>query len=127
MQWLVEVDQEVAGWFPGGGTIDRLKSMAATSWRPQDCSTLDRYTERLTAWAARAEALLGEAVVTVALRGHHCPVCGQSTAFRHRDGETVRSAALVVSELGAECLNCSARWDRLEFLARLLDCPPLPS
>jgi len=129
LQWLIEVDAEVARWFPGGGTVDRLKGMAATSWRPQDCSTLDRCTELLAAWAAQAQTLLGEAVATVSLRGHRCPVCSQATAIRHRDGETVRSAALVVSELGAECFNCSARWetDQLEFLARLLDCPALPT
>lgn len=125
--WLMTVDAEVARWHPGAGTVDRLKNMAAKSYRPQDADTLDRCAEQLAAWARSAEEILRESVVVVALRGHRCPSCNAERAYRRRDGETLTSAALMVSELGAECMACSATWttEQLPFLATLLGCQSL--
>jgi hypothetical protein len=129
LDWLAAVDKEIARWYPGAGTVDRLKSMAAQSWRPQDCAKLDRYSAKLADYAQAAAVIVNDAVTTVALRGHACPVCDQKQVLRHRDGESIRSAALVVSELGAQCLACSAEWttEQLPFLATLLGREPLPA
>ncbi len=129
LDWLCQVDQTVAGWGAGGGTVHTLQSLATKTWRPQDCDQLERWTDQLTAWAVEAAQLLGEAVVAVPLRGVACPVCGDKHYFRHRDGEIVRSPALLVSESGAECLKCAAVWttEQLPFLATLLGCEPLPA
>ena len=126
IDWLATVDKEISRWAPGGGTTDRLKTMAAQSYRPQDCDKLDRWSDQLAAWATEAATLLGDAVVSIPLRGQACPNCRAKHYFRHRDGEVVRSPALLVSEHGAQCLACTATYG-LEWLARLLGCEALPS
>lgn len=127
LDWLRVVDSTVAQW-GGGGTVHALKDLARRQHRPQDTDRVNGWTALLTKWAAAAAELLRDAVVVVPLRGTACPLCGTRHVFRRRDGQTVRCTALVVSELGAQCLNCEAQWDtgQLEFLARLLDCPALP-
>lgn len=132
LDWLHTVDHTVAEWQPGAGTIHRLRLLAAHPWRPQDCELLDDHTTQLQQWAASAVEVLGDTVI-VPLRGFACPNCNTNHVYRRRDGENVRSAALTVTEAGAECGNCGATWavDQLEFLARLLGCagagsPPTP-
>lgn len=129
LDWLCQVDQTVAGWGAGGGTVHTLQQLAAKTWRPQDCDQLDRWSDQLAVWATEAAQLLGDAVVAVPLRGVACPVCGDRHAFRRRDGETVRSPALTVSEVGAACGSCNASWDtdQLPWLARLLSGESIPA
>lgn len=122
LDWLREVDATVGTWGPGGGTMHTLRLLAGRSWRPQDCGLLDDWSGRLAVWSVEASTLLHDAVVVVPLRGIACPACGGRWAYRRRDGETVRTPALTVSELGAECQLCSATWttDQFEFLAKLI-------
>lgn len=128
LDWLVTVDQTVAGWGPGAGTVDRLKALTHRSWRPQDSLQLERWSDQLADWATEAATVLGDAKTVVPLRGIACPVCGQQHVFRHRDGEYVRTPALTVSEDGAECGSCRAAWtpEQFGFLATLLGCEALP-
>ena len=122
LDWLRTVDSTVGSWGSGGGTVHSLKDLAARQHRPQDTDRLNGYAEQLAKWAVEAATILNDAVVVVPLRKTACPSCGARLAFRQRDGHTVRSAALTVSELGAECAACSAKWttDQLPFLATLI-------
>lgn len=88
---------------------------------------IDACTAQLKRFAADAVELLGDKPVEVALR-MPCPSCGKKFVYRLSNGENVQSWALRVGEAGARCLGCNATWgtDRLEFLATLLNCPPLP-
>ena len=129
--WLLEVDAAVAEWTPDGkgDTVDRLHTLTARGWRPQDCGLIDGYCELIEKWVLGAAELLGDRAPAVALR-LPCPACGQQFTYRRSGGgESVRSWALRVSETGCECLGCRAFWgpDQFEFLARLLGCPALPS
>ncbi|MFM8857453.1 MAG: hypothetical protein ACKOI2_09685 [Actinomycetota bacterium] len=129
LDWLCQVDQTVAGWGVGAGTVHTLQSLAAKTYRPQDCDRLEKWSDQLAAWASDAAQLLGDAAIAVPLRGVACPVCGDRHSVRRRDGEVIRSAAIVVSEAGAQCLSCLAAWstDQLPFLATLLGCDALPA
>lgn len=122
LAWLCEVDGEISRWGPGGGTVHVLKDLVARQHRPQDADRLAGYAEQLARWAAEAATVLSDAVVVVPLRGTACPSCGVKQTVRRRDGELVRTPALTVSELGAECGACRASWSPAEFdwLARLL-------
>ena len=46
--WLVEVDQAVAGWHTGG-TGPALRTLAATTWTPDDVDLLVDRTAQLIA------------------------------------------------------------------------------
>ncbi len=64
------------------------------------------------------------------LAGAACPCCGARSAYvRNADGERARQPVLRVSEDGAVCGACKARWSPGQFglLARLLSCPALPA
>jgi hypothetical protein len=125
---LVAIDTCTTRWESGkGGTADRLHRLVGRGWRPGDVAAMDDISARLERWTIEASQLLGDAAVAVALR-LPCPTCGSRFVHRHRAGESVRSDAMRVSELGAECLACEASWspDEFHFLARLLGCEALP-
>ncbi len=126
---LVDVDQTVAKWQPeGAGTVDRLRRLRVNKWRPQDVELIDSYTAQLKKLTVEAVELLGDKV-EVALR-MPCPSCGKKFVYRPagKGDSPVRVWALRAGENGARCLGFNAAWevDQLEFLATLLNCPPLP-
>jgi hypothetical protein len=126
---LVDIDQAAAEWEPDEpDTLARLRAAAERDRRPQDCSLLDGYTARVEGWTLEAVEVLGDKPPEVALR-LPCPRCDKRFVYRLSAGENVRSAALRVSEAGARCLACRASWEpaKLEFLAKLLGLPALPS
>jgi hypothetical protein len=128
---LVDIDQAAAAWEPKEpDTLARLRATAERDRRPQDCDLIDGYTARVEGWTLQAVDVLGDRPPEVALR-LPCPVadCGKRFVYRLSAGERVRSSALRVSEAGGRCLACGATWpvDRLEFLARLLGLPALPT
>ncbi len=126
---VVAIDCCVERWEPGkGDTVDKLHRLVGQGWRPQDTTLMDDISARLERWTVEASQLLGDETAVVGLR-LPCPVCGQRYTHRHKAGESVRSDALRVSELGADCLACGASWSPEEFhwLARLLGCEELPA
>ena len=57
---LCQIDAAVGGWEPHGKTtVDRLRQLAARSFRPQDCGQIDGYCAQLQQWAVAAAELLG--------------------------------------------------------------------
>lgn len=127
--WLLEVDAAAAAWTPDGkgDTVERLHTLTARGWRPQDCGLIDGYCGQIERWGVAAAELLGDRAPAVALR-LPCPSCGQRWVYRHGASESTRGWALKVSESGCECQACRAFWEpaQFEFLARLLGCAPLP-
>jgi hypothetical protein len=128
---LVQIDSTTAEWIRGTDTTDRLRALAARTWRPQDCQQLDDYSTALEAWTHTAAELLGDRPAEIALRGFACPRCNKRYVYRLSAGESVRSWPLRVSEDGARCVasGCGATWlpQEFEWLARLLGCPELPT
>jgi hypothetical protein len=127
---VIEVDRTAAGWVPDGkgDTVQRLRQLAAKPFRPQDCDLLAGYTDRLECWVLTATELL-RPTARVFLADTPCPHCGARSAYvRNADGERAHQPALKVSEDGAVCGACKARWDPARFglLARLLGCEALP-
>ncbi|CAN1494932.1 hypothetical protein MCEMAEM6B_02218 [Mycobacteriaceae bacterium] len=125
---LVQIDSTTAEWNRGTDTADRLRALAARTWRPQDCQQLDDYSTALEAWTHTAAELLGDRPAEIALR-LPCPACSRKYVYRLSSGENVRSWALRVSEDGARCQHCHATWTpgQFEWLARVLGCPELPT
>jgi hypothetical protein len=128
---VIDIDRTSTGWLPDGkgGTLGRLHQLAGKAWRPQDCDLLAGYTDRLECWVLTAAELL-RPTARVFLVDTPCPCCGARSAYvRNADGERARQPALKVSEDGAVCGACKARWNPGQFglLARLLGCPPLPT
>ncbi|MGE5697104.1 MAG: hypothetical protein ACM4D3_18300 [Candidatus Sericytochromatia bacterium] len=127
---LIEVDGTVTRWTPEEkvGTVERLRSLTARGWRPQDCSTIDEYCGQLERWVLAGTDLLDPAPV-VHVR-QTCPRCGARFAHR-RDGagELVNVRALRVSENGCTCSACGAFWppEQFHWLAQLLGCEALPA
>jgi hypothetical protein len=126
---IVQIDHGVAGWERNGkSTPDRLHLILGQRWRPQDCPVLDGFCTQLLAWTADvAELITPEARIHLE---QPCPRC--SAHFTHRtnsSGELIRSRALKVSETGAWCGECGGFWapDEFHFLAKLLNCPELPT
>ena len=125
---VVDIDTAVAGWEPEGkgGTVERLHTLTARGFRPQDCELLDGYCHTIERWVIAAAELLGDRQVAVTLRGLRCPSCGAGVVYR--GAEDIRGWALRVTEAGCECQACRAFWPPAEFhwLARLLGCVALP-
>ncbi len=125
---VVEIDRAVSSWTPDekGSTVERLRSVAARAWRPQDVPLLERYREELLRWTVAATELLTP-TPRVGLP-MPCPRCGARRTYRRNGaGESVQSRALEVAESGCRCLACRAFWPPSEFhwLARLLGCDPV--
>ncbi len=104
-----------------------MHKLRIKKFRPEDVEKIDGFTAHLGRWTVEAVELLGDQPVEVALR-LPCPACGRKFVYRLSNGDNVRSWALRVGENGGRCLGCHAAWsiDKLEFLATLLNCPPLP-
>ncbi len=107
---LIEIDQTAARWDPDGqDTSERLRAIAARAWRPQDVELLERYRDELLRWTLAATELLTP--TPRVFLPMPCPRCNARHAYhRNTRGESVRTAALQVSETGCECLACKASW-----------------
>jgi hypothetical protein len=129
LTWLIDVDTTVARWEPDGKTtVERLRQLAARTFRPQDCGLIDGYRRLLERWALSAAELLAQhPAVSLELP---CPHCSARFAYRRDStGETVRVWALRVSEAGCQCAACGTFWgpEMFTWLARLMGCPALPA
>ena len=139
LTWMAEVDRVTAGWgvsnrkytsdLPASwgarrmSTPARLRELACRQWAPEDADRLDAQADMLEKWTVTATELLGDAPPSIPLR-LPCPVpaCGQMWVYKHSSsGERVRRFALLVSEAGAICGACGAKWEDLDWLARVLN------
>ncbi len=126
--WLNTVDATVRDWIGDGGpasTPDRLYSLTGQTWRPQDVSTINRWTEHLVKWAHLADAYMDPEEIHRWDLTAACPACGTKTVYR-RDtgGDFVRQSALTVTATGCHCQKCHTQWspDQFQFLARVIGC-----
>lgn len=123
-KWHPEIPAAPENWAdkPRPATIVRLEAIFNKKFRPQDVDMITDWTARLQAFAKTIRNLtLPE--ITVYLRGHTCPICGNSHA-KHVDsaGEEVNNAALMIRGDSALCRHCRTVWDypRLPMLGRML-------
>ena len=103
-------------------TVERLLSLPALPWRPQDTQKVVHITTTVEQWTENIMHLLDPQ--SVKHISAPCPSCGRG--FVHRKdsaGDTVRQPALkVLTNVGCTCQACGATWspDRYLFLCRLL-------
>jgi hypothetical protein len=112
-----------------GDTPARLHQLTRHRWRPQDRECLIDISAEIQSWVKAVDDLL--AVPPIYLRGHACPQCNRTFAYKIQDdGQKVRTqAALTLSvDHGAQCLSCHATWDlgQLGLLSKLLGFAPPP-
>jgi hypothetical protein len=117
------IDAKTREWQPERPTTPaRLRAVAASPWRPQDTSTVERYASQTASWAVSVQSLLNPA--SVKQLSAPCPACGAKSAFRRDSaGERVRVPALqIITELGCTCLVCRHTWgpELYLHLARVL-------
>jgi len=107
LAWFCDVDTTVARWHTGGDTINRLAQMYEAAWAPEQLDHVKAMLRRCEAWVASAQEMLGDNAVEVPLR-RPCPRCNELWCYGGADH--TRSFALRVSEHGAQCKACRARW-----------------
>lgn len=96
--------------------IQRLQTMRAKRWRPQDTRQLEDYATQIEAWALEIDLLLTPQHVKHVTAA--CPSCGHKTALRRDNaGETVRVPALqIIAETGCTCVVCHAHWAPTHYM-----------
>lgn len=133
---LARIDQTVASWpldqlveFSDPRTpptVRRLQAFSDAKWRPQDTDLLTDRAGQLEAFAKTIKSLLLPEI-NIALYGHACPICGQ-TSVRRTDvtGAAMTVPALSIRGDSALCAECKAVWDytRLPMLGRMLGLQP---
>ena len=107
MCWFVTIDHDVAVWQDGHDTLDRLDRLATKKWTPDDVQIVKLMTSRCESWAHQARELLGDNPVVVPIR-KPCPACSKLWCYSGPD--QTRNYALQVSESGAYCRACRAKW-----------------
>lgn len=107
LAWFCDVDTTVARWHTGGDTIDRLIHIYEVAWAPEQLDHVKAMQRRCEAWIAAAQEMLGDNPIEVPLR-RPCPRCNELWCYGGAD--QTRSFALRVSEHGAQCKACRARW-----------------
>jgi hypothetical protein len=124
---LTEIDAAVVEMHPEphrwpGWTIPRLHALEARRWRPQDCPLIHAHAGVLAGFTAAIDAKFAPRPVTLP---DPCPSCGVDVVYRDRDGEEVRGPALQITDAGAACGACDARWppEKLPMLGRMLGYP----
>lgn len=135
---LARIDQTVAQWplkRPVGDetpdprvpvTVRRLQALSDAKWRPQDADLLTDRAGQLEAFAKTIKNLLLPEI-SIALYGHACPICGQTTVRRTDvTGAAMTVPALSIKGDSALCGECRAVWDytRLPMLGRMLGLQP---
>ena len=122
-QLRIDMDSQTRSWCPKGhGIPQRLGSLSAKTWRPQDTDLVTEMARMVDMWCETILHLLDpESVKHISAP---CPSCGRAFIYRRDSaGESVRQPALkVVTNVGASCQHCDAHWapDRYMFLCRLL-------
>ncbi|MGV0719010.1 hypothetical protein ABQE93_26780 [Mycolicibacterium sp. XJ662] len=112
-----DIDDTVRRWCPSGGsTPGRLRSLAATGYRPQDTAQVEDVAVVVESWAVSVKALLEPQRVK-----HFsvpCPACAATHVYRRdHGGDTVRQPALqIVAEQGCTCQACKATWMPQHYL-----------
>ena len=107
LAWFCDVDTTVARWHTGGDTINRLTHIYEVAWAPEQLDHVKAMQRRCEAWVASAQEMLGDNPIEVPLR-KICPACDQLWSYSGPD--RTRNYALRVSELGAFCRACNAKW-----------------
>jgi len=109
MNWFCDVDTTVARWWRRGHTTThKLEHLHDFTYTPDHLKTVKAITSRCEHWVESAKELLGDNPPIVPLR-QPCPLCSE---FWHYTGgqENTRTFALRVSEHGAQCHACKAKW-----------------
>jgi len=128
LDWLRAVDRDsrrmiagVAVVDPGSGTETVLRVLAGESFGPEQTGMVLSFVAALQRHARSGAEIAGDNPVRVPLR-KPCPQC---SSLWHRSVSGVRSWALVASEHGARCSECSATWTTQQFglLAAMLEQP----
>ena len=109
LAWFCDIDTTVARWHTGGTTVERLTTIAEIRWAPDHLDHVKAMTRRCESWVAAAQEMLGDNPVEVPLR-RHCPACEQLWVHTGVGENRTRTFALRVSEHGAHCQACKARW-----------------
>jgi len=119
---LNEIDTALEVWQPQlsgvPASVGRLRALTERSWRPQDCTRIDRLAQHVMTWAKDISALLfPERKFTLP---NACPNCGKTTVYRPDcGGDPVRQPALSITSEGCKCAACKYVWgvERFEILA----------
>jgi len=110
MAWFCDIDDTVHHWIkPGTGTLNKLDRLNHYRWTPDHLNLIKAITRRCHAWTDQAKELLGDNPPVVPLR-RHCPACEQLWIHTGVGENRTRTFALRVSEHGAHCQACKARW-----------------
>ena len=130
--WLRRVDNQTRDWIPANTTAttpNRWLAQLELTWRPQDTTLLQQWTEELEHWTRLADQLLGNTDTALPVRAP-CPRCGRRWHYRKdTGGEIVRVDSLQITRgVGCRCQGCRASWTEreYEFLGRLIGCDALP-
>jgi len=108
MNWFCDVDTTVARlWRRGQDTVYKLECLHDYAWTPDHLKTVKAITSRCEHWVETAKELLGDNPPIVPLR-KPCPLCNE--LWHHTGAEQTRTFALRVSEHGAQCHACKAKW-----------------
>jgi hypothetical protein len=108
MAWFCDIDSTCAQWpGPNTTTTAKLEHYYHHTWTPDHLRFVKAVTRRSEYWTESAKELLGDNPSVVPLR-KPCPLCNE---FWHYTGaENTRQFALRVSEAGAQCHACKAKW-----------------
>ena len=116
LDFLARFDAEVFGWcvevadWRPDSVVAALLALAEATYCPDDVPALLDRTKALHRYVVEAESLTGLAPVSVPLRGSRCPRCESAISYRRSGSEQLRQPSLWVSEHGAQCHSCGARW-----------------
>jgi hypothetical protein len=110
MAWFCDVDTTTCRWIRGGDTIvEKLERLHDYAWTPEHLKLVKAVTRRCDAWTETAKQLLQDNPPVIPLR-RPCPRCNEFWVHTGVGESRTRTFALRVSEHGAQCHACKARW-----------------
>lgn len=108
--WFCDIDSTVAQWpGPPGTTLNKLGHYHDYMWTPDHLRFVKAITRRCEHWTESAKELLGDNPAVVPLR-QPCPLCNEFWIHTGHGESRTRTFALRVSEHGAQCHACKAKW-----------------
>lgn len=125
---LEDIDTEARHWtrrknvYDNRRTVERLLTLPALPWRPQDTKKVDHITTTIEQWIDSIRHLL-DPTAQVHITAP-CPSCGKAIVYRRDSGgDLVRQEALKwTPSAGFQCQACKASWspEQTLFFAKLL-------